>query len=564
MSDHEDTIKPNYKIFIGVGKPLLPLENIYSEIARDSCASERLSHPTCLVCSVVLEYLIIQRKVTIPMLLCMTGEDMQTCLRKAMDGLLIDWEKKLGEVNLVQEGSKCNETHGGIKAKGTCANTGRDLVSWQDKSSLEALRKRTRNEVGTRYEFPEHFSITVSKAPRQRKDHQRRTVSWELFLLGIVRDPFTPQDTLISQGTPNAFLVGVLPTWLTKEMSKAQGSYELPDEAPRLNAYSQLHRKKGVKKDKRVDSYWGKFYLTLRQLNDGIEASKQLLEYIKKQWREALQAEDDRTMNILQGIMTYSPGSQVRPKRQLIIDHPFFSLRAQHYYWTINKEHFSKEPFSMAWSLPDLPTISLLEVQRKGDTTEKEKKKKSAPKGNLVSGTAQELAMRVEELELENRLIGSFTPGRACYLGHKDPPQHSPLESKIVNLQEQVDDLQTEVEKKEQELVEHVAKIQQLKATPAQLIANVQKWLTSAREEVGYFKRYLNMRLDIVAKGKETHLVWLSQLVKMSDQLALKRASLENEYYELLGVKDQEQRIRKEATTLWIREELDPMRSKFL
>eukprot|EP01018_Ginkgo_biloba_P017556 Gb_32421 [translate_table: standard] len=121
------------------------------------------------------------------------------------------------------------------------------------------------------------------------------------------------------------------------------------DEVPRLNAYLFLHKKKGVKKEKRTNFYLEKFYLTLRQINDGLEV-----------------------------------GFQWRPKRQLIVDHPFYSPSAQHYYWTINKEHFSKEPFTMAWLPLDLPTISLPKIQRKGEATKKEKNKKSKPKESKI------------------------------------------------------------------------------------------------------------------------------------------------------------------------------------
>eukprot|EP01018_Ginkgo_biloba_P006925 Gb_02524 [translate_table: standard] len=100
---------------------------------------------------------------------------------------------------------------------------------------------------------------------------------------------------------------------------------------------------------------------------------------------------------ILELITTYSLGFNARPKRQLIVDHPFFSPRARQYYWTINKEHFPKGPFNKAWLLLDLPRIPLPEVQRKGDMIEKEKKKKSTSKGSkalkrkqLEEGSKQE------------------------------------------------------------------------------------------------------------------------------------------------------------------------------
>eukprot|EP01018_Ginkgo_biloba_P038134 Gb_30421 [translate_table: standard] len=71
-----------------------------------------------------------------------------------------------------------------------------------------------------------------------------------------------------------------------------------PNEAPRLNDYIFFHKKKGVKKDKRANSYLGKFYLTLRQIKDGLEASRKLPEYIKKKWKEALWMEDDQATYI--------------------------------------------------------------------------------------------------------------------------------------------------------------------------------------------------------------------------------------------------------------------------
>eukprot|EP01018_Ginkgo_biloba_P037855 Gb_08116 [translate_table: standard] len=80
---------------------------------------------------------------------------------------------------------------------------------------------------------------------------------------------------------------------------------------------------------------------------------------------------------ILDFTLACTLGSTFRPKRQLVVDHPLISPMTQHHYWTINKEHFSNEPYSMAWSLPYLPRIPIPEVQRKEGTTGKEKKRKS-------------------------------------------------------------------------------------------------------------------------------------------------------------------------------------------
>eukprot|EP01018_Ginkgo_biloba_P039656 Gb_27082 [translate_table: standard] len=50
----------------------------------------------------------------------------------------------------------------------------------------------------------------------------------------------------------------------------------------------------------------------------------------------------------------------------------------------------------------------------------------------------------------------------------------------------------------------------------------------------------------------------------MSDQLASKRESSENEYCKLQGVEGQEQQTKKEAIVLQLRGELDSVLSKFL
>eukprot|EP01018_Ginkgo_biloba_P010922 Gb_30932 [translate_table: standard] len=54
-----------------------------------------------------------------------------------------------------------------------------------------------------------------------------------------------------------------------------------PDEQPQLNSYWRLKRKRGDAKDKGSDAYLGKVYLTLQQLNDGLERSRKLPKYIK-------------------------------------------------------------------------------------------------------------------------------------------------------------------------------------------------------------------------------------------------------------------------------------------
>eukprot|EP01018_Ginkgo_biloba_P004313 Gb_24304 [translate_table: standard] len=259
----------------------------------------------------------------------------------------------------------------------------------------------------------------------------------------------------------------------------------------------------------------------------------------------------------------------------------------------------------MAWLPPDLPRIPLLEVQGKGSTTEKEKKKKSTSKVSEApkrkhpeEGSKQEMGEKESKRHKPEGISGEeshkkdegdpnppqtnttsiTTPLSVSPINVVPPISSSPLITQIplfqwshdfagidstfdtvpppslqkeigefrvppqakqatlateilVNIcpQEQVDDLQTKAKQKDQELAKHVTEIQQLKTIPSQLVANVQKQLTLARDEVGN----------------------------------LKRALLE-EYYELPGVTNQEHRVRKEATVLRLREEVDSMRSKFL
>eukprot|EP01018_Ginkgo_biloba_P019662 Gb_23016 [translate_table: standard] len=179
-----------------------------------------------------------------------------------------------------------------------------------------------------------------------------------------------------------------------------------PYEIPRLNAYTFLHKRKGVEKDRRANPYLGKFYLTLQQINDGLKATRRSPEYVKKQWKEALWIEEDQktyisyaTANVNgvrkevpiwpnpawidttlhQMIAKFSDGFQWRCERQLNVEYPFFSPKAQHHYWSVNKENFREQPFIMAWLPMDLPIIPLPVVRREKEALGKDKKKKSTP-----------------------------------------------------------------------------------------------------------------------------------------------------------------------------------------
>eukprot|EP01018_Ginkgo_biloba_P020615 Gb_26576 [translate_table: standard] len=145
-----------------------------------------------------------------------------------------------------------------------------------------------------------------------------------------------------------------------------------PSESPRLKAYSQLHRKKAAEKDKKLDSYLSRFYIALQQLNDGPEASKKLLEYIKKQWKEALWVEDGR-VRYLSCIPAKEAGVG---KKVPVWPHPSWIKGPKS---TIGLSTRNISP-SNSWSPPHLPIIPLPEIQRKEKATEKEKKKKSMPK----------------------------------------------------------------------------------------------------------------------------------------------------------------------------------------
>eukprot|EP01018_Ginkgo_biloba_P036161 Gb_27868 [translate_table: standard] len=233
----------------------------------------------------------------------------------------------------------------------------------------------------TKYEPPSHFSSMCSKAPRQKREHQRRIVSWETTkalegssdLYAQEWERFTVEDAtgqshgefvdLLHSGVvdyamaptlylpypivvemlhrfeDNAFcithegakwatrfstrrLVGIEANtylshqwvvvatklvegnvyawapWITDKFKEHCAASQMsdqnfpmpsllavicmdalgppqwirPNEAPRLNSYSHLHRKKGAIKEKRIDAYLEKFYLMLRKLNDGPEA----------------------------------------------------------------------------------------------------------------------------------------------------------------------------------------------------------------------------------------------------------------------------------------------------
>eukprot|EP01018_Ginkgo_biloba_P004878 Gb_16203 [translate_table: standard] len=244
-----------------------------------------------------------------------------------------------------------------------------------------------------------------------------------------------------------------------------------PDELPRLNSYSLLP-KKGVIRENTTDAY-----LALRRLNNGPEASKKLPEYIK-------------------------------PRRQLVVDYLLVSPMDQHHYWTINKAHFPKEPYSVAWSPPDLPRITLLDVQEKEDDHEKRRiGARISPASPL--GLEGELA----KLDREYTDEGDWEKALATREAPSIPPK---AEARL------------------------------------------------SRDEVGELRQHLTHNIDKISEGEEVRHSQLSKLASLCNQLASKRAALEGGYDELLVIIDLEQRMSREAIVLQQREEVDSLQSKIL
>eukprot|EP01018_Ginkgo_biloba_P030367 Gb_28964 [translate_table: standard] len=161
-------------------------------------------------------------------------------------------------------------------------------------------------------------------------------------------------------------------------------------------------------------------HVVLRQLNDGPKASKKMPKYIKKQWREIQWTKDDQATYASVIVANVPDNKRLVP----VWPHPTWIERTiLDFTLTYTPEHFSKEPYSKAWSLPDLPRIPLPELQRKEGaispkqrTSEREGKRhklnlsqtttmtiplsvlddtlttQSAKK--LIAGTTQELATR--------------------------------------------------------------------------------------------------------------------------------------------------------------------------
>eukprot|EP01018_Ginkgo_biloba_P028471 Gb_08980 [translate_table: standard] len=73
------------------------------------------------------------------------------------------------------------------------------------------------------------------------------------------------------------------------------------------------------------------------------------------------------------------PDKVIRAIEELIHRITVSPYMAQHHYWSVNKEHFCEQPFTMAWSRPDLPTIPLPKVRKEKEALGKDKKKKSTP-----------------------------------------------------------------------------------------------------------------------------------------------------------------------------------------
>eukprot|EP01018_Ginkgo_biloba_P031742 Gb_11661 [translate_table: standard] len=685
-----------------------------------------------------LKYPTIERKLRIHSLLSMTGEDMQSCIRKTLYGLLVDWEKKQGPIFLWKaptpsqtcplspsssttledrlgtgatrppqkrenkESPPGNLMHSwqdqewlifskkGMnvarpmvtsrrRLKNTSAKTGEDPISWQDKNILGMPRKvlRCRGEGYTSREEP---------SPRR------------YVLPGLPKSCFTSQDVSLDLVTPTIFLASFPSAWLTEEKKQSKGATRWQCTCS-IRSFWTTEVVEG-----NLDLYaqeWEQFTAEdandqhlemLRRFEDNalwfphklIYATEELIHHItglplsgnKIDLREEARSmtredilqklflgceETEIESTLLQLMTKFSPGFQWRPKRQLIVNHPFFSPSAQHYYWTINKEHFSKEPFTMACLPPDLPIIPLLEIRRNREATEKDQKKKSTPKGLeaqkrkcLEDGSNQEEGKKEDkkrkpedtsEEESHKKALGDPNPPQTTTVSattplfvnpinvappHSSPPPIAQISlfiwtHDVAGTDPSIDStfnivpplsLQKVREKRKGRLTPKVQVLDNTFTTQStrDLISGIAQELAMrveelelelvlqahrAREdnellnlslntlirEIGEFGMALSAKEatpvppEIQAKlsqlefevaslqdseGKETRLARLSQLAKMSDQLALKKASLENEYYELQGAKDQEQQTSKEAAILYIKKELDSMQSKFL
>eukprot|EP01018_Ginkgo_biloba_P002173 Gb_13837 [translate_table: standard] len=233
-----------------------------------------------------------------------------------------------------------------------------------------------------------------------------------------------------------------------------------PDDQPQLNSYLRLRRKRGDTKDKVDSAYLGRIYLMLWWLNDGPKRSRKLLENIKKQRIEVWWIEDDETVY-----------------------------------------------------------VSLIVVLDGTLTTQFV--------GKLLVGIAQELTTRVEELELEMEIgkLGALPSIKQATMATK--AKLSQLESKVTGLRGQIfgdniqlfekekiiDEMQLEVEQKDQEVVEYI------KGDPAQLVAD----------------------------GREPKKSQFTKLTEMYSCLASSKVALEEGYQELSGVIGSEQQAVEEC-----------------
>eukprot|EP01018_Ginkgo_biloba_P018825 Gb_05054 [translate_table: standard] len=273
-----------------------------------------------------------------------------------------------------------------------------------------------------------------------------------------------------------------------------------PNEQPQLNSYSCLKRRRGDCKDQGADAYLGKIYLMLWSLNDGPERSKKLPEYIKKQWREVQWMKDDQ---ITYASLMLVNALDDKKSILLVVDHPLTSPVAQYYYWAVNKDHFSKEPYNMAWSPPDLLLIPFPEIREKGVMTGKEKEKKRrdlrarsiAPNriGHFGHGSSSSCAPPK----------GEGTSDKAPQIPPKVQARLLQLEFEVVGFQGQIDEMQLKAEQKDQEVVEHIEEIQRLKVVPTQLIADVQRQLASTRDDVGGIREHMAHNIDWFLEGEK-------------------------------------------------------------
>eukprot|EP01018_Ginkgo_biloba_P018713 Gb_21683 [translate_table: standard] len=367
--------------------------------------------------------------------------------------------------------------------------------------------------------------------------------------------------------------------------------------------------KKGAMKEKRTNAYLEKFYLTLRRPNDGLEASRKLPEYIKKQWREALWTKDNQTTylsyvsanatgdrrqvsiwphpssierTILQLITTYVPGSKVRPKRQLIIIIRSFPRGTK---TTIGLSIRRISPWnSSTWCGYHLTCQQSLFLRFKEREIRQRRKRRRNPcqRGlKFQRESDQRKGLNRKGVKKKGRDINPKTPREKSHMRkikgapivHRQPFSSRPLHCLDYPSIDSTFDIVPPPS------LQKVREKRKVRFTPMVQVLDNTLTTRSARNLISGTAQELATRveeleLELVQQVhqpcfQQSKPPWSWKFLSTfpagaSPKLAARKVSLEEEYDELLGVIDQEQRTRKEATVLQLKEEVDSMQSKFL